>query len=702
MWDSLPEECRRLKFNNANLPEMYLGNFMLKRTGEGGRWITTAVLLEGLPDAMGKELAWWIHREVQIGRLISVDSVGCMSRVLRAATQDGTERGRTSPSVLSLAPDEWLREAQAARLKGRDLGRGNDANAVYYLRRAQELLSHAYHVGEWWQLDLWNPLLDPRIPVREHEPGAGSRVNFSHLTSAWLREGTKWWLGAGLESGRYSWGTLKTRVDGMKWLQRHINSWGDRGPLLVDDPAEWRPYFRTFAEGMRTHAALTGPNKGKPLGKVTRRQTIVTIEQFYRWMYDNRFEAAEVLGDPRWRDLRPEHTVPFRLEDKPRLTNAPKEGMVLEDAVLSKIAEGSELLARPVEEGGMGDLQAFHALALLLRTGRRINEILMLDFDPLRPLLRADAPPVPGPAAEDAATATSGELVARLRYQQTKVRTGDPTIPVDDEIVRIIRAQQAHARAIMKGFGYDGDPKYLFPGTKLNRSGGRFYAAQTLHVRLGELSRRLDIRDSVGAPVSISQTHKFRHTKATNLLNAGVPIHVVMRYFGHVTPTMTMHYAQTLSTTAEQEFLRYKKLTVDGRELGLDPADLYDVLHLDQRADRILPNGWCMLPPKKSCDRGNACLSCSMWTTDASHRPELEKQLAATVQLVAARQEGFLGKFGVPMPDDNIWLATRRREEASLRQVLTTLDEIQRRGDSSGAVRGAGADLQSDPHVVGH
>lgn len=41
----------------------------------------------------------------------------------------------------------------------------------------------------------------------------------------------------------------------------------------------------------------------------------------------------------------------------------------------------------------------------------------------------------------------------------------------------------------------------------------------------------------------ISRTHRFRHTRATDLINAGVPIHVVMRYFGHLTPTMTMHYA---------------------------------------------------------------------------------------------------------------------------------------------------------------
>jgi hypothetical protein len=52
---------------------------------------------------------------------------------------------------------------------------------------------------------------------------------------------------------------------------------------------------------------------------------------------------------------------------------------------------------------------------------------------------------------------------------------------------------------------------------------------------------------------------------------------------------MTMHYAQTLAETHEAEFLRYRKLTADGRDLEIGARDLYDMLQLDQRTDRILP-----------------------------------------------------------------------------------------------------------------
>ncbi|MFE9637183.1 hypothetical protein [Streptomyces sp. NPDC006463] len=45
------------------------------------------------------------------------------------------------------------------------------------------------------------------------------------------------------------------------------------------------------------------------------------MEQFYRWMHDNRAEAVRVFGEPRWSQLGLHHTVLFPLDDKPRLTN---------------------------------------------------------------------------------------------------------------------------------------------------------------------------------------------------------------------------------------------------------------------------------------------------------------------------------------------------------------------------------------------
>jgi hypothetical protein len=132
-------------------------------------------------------------------------------------------------------------------------------------------------------------------------------------------------------------------------------------------------------------------------------------------------------------------------------------------------------------------------------------------------------------------------FVARLRYQQTKIDGAADTILVDQEIVAIIRTQQEWMRrARTDRETAAGAPKYLFVAARKNRNGDRPYSDRRLRERVGELARRLNIRDSTGALVDFQRTHRFRHTKATTLLNAGVPLHVVQRYLGHLTPAMTM------------------------------------------------------------------------------------------------------------------------------------------------------------------
>ncbi len=111
----------------------------------------------------------------------------------------------------------------------------------------------------------------------------------------------------------------------------------------------------------------------------------------------------------------------------------------------------------------------------------------------------------------------------------------------------------------------------------------------------------------------------------------------------------------------------------------------HDSLHLFDRADRFLPHGWCLLPPLQTCRKGNACLTCSVFVTDATHRSTLERQLADTDQLIARTTAAFKQRHGQPVPDDNVWLAQRRAEHAALTQLLSTMD-----ANSGRAVQGAG------------
>jgi hypothetical protein len=147
-----------------------------------------------------------------------------------------------------------------------------------------------------------------------------------------------------------------------------------------------------------------------------------------------------------------------------------------------------------------------------------------------------------------------------------------------------------------------------------------------------------------------------------------------------------MYYAKTLAETHEAEFLRFAKLRRDGRPLEMDPADVYELVQLDRHTDRILPNGVCLLPPPKRCDRGNACLTCDHFATDARHLAELRAQLAATGELIRARQAQHRQRTGAEMGPGHVWLTERNAELASLRAIIAALET----GSSGGAVRGAG------------
>lgn len=678
LWESLPEGCRRDHFDKKTMPQQYRS--AVREVSAGGSWTACYLNFRGLPEPMTWEIAWIIHRYVELGQFVHMHHFNPAFALLRAAVDHGDVDSRSARSLLHLSPEEWIRAARKAQMQGYEIGEAIFQNGTYRLGHMIAVLGYAYHRGPWWHLNLWNPALDPRIPQRDHEPQGSHVVNFTSLTSSWMREGAKYWLSAGLSTERYTWSTIRSRIDALKWLQRYIDTTADEGPCLTTDPHRLRGFIRGFCDMLQAHRIQSGARAGQPLAKNPRRAIMTSIEQFYQFMYDHRADAATELGISEWATLRPEHCVLFRPEDKPRLTNKKPTDMVIEDTVMQQIAEGSGLLAQPKDKGGFDDLQAFHILMLLLRTGRRAHEILMMDFDPLEPMIQRPTGDNPDGAG----------FVARLRYQQTKIESDTPSsIPVDNEIVTIIRAQQDHARTMLDYFGNpELTPKYLFLATTGNRLGTKPYPMGTMHLRFGKLTELLHITDSTGRPVRISKTHRFRHTAATNLINAGVPLHVVMRYFGHISPEMTLHYAVTSAQTMEEEFLRYKKVTRDGRTAPIDSSDLYDLIQLDKRADRILPNGWCALPPKQLCDKGNACLSCSKFVTDATHAPQLRAQLADTETLITHRQAAFTAKYGSPMDETNIWLHGRQDEVASLNRILLALDDV----SSGKAVRGPGTE----------
>lgn len=256
---------------------------------------------------------------------------------------------------------------------------------------------------------------------------------------------------------------------------------------------------------------------------------------------------------------------------------------------------------------------------------------------------------------------------------------------VDQEVVAVIEEQQQWVRTLFP----DLEPEYLFLQRLGNRRGGKPYPSGTYTWMLREFSDRVKITDSKGRAVHLSHTHRFRHTKLTKLAELGLPVHVLQRYAGHATPTMSMHYVAHREEHAEQAFLATVKLKADGTAIRFSRED-HDSLHLFDRADRILPNGWCLLPPLQTCAKGNACLTCAVFATDETHQPELARQLDDTTELIERSTTAFEQRHGRPMPADNVWLSQRRAEQAALTGLLATM------GEGSATSCGAGCGPSND------
>ena len=425
----------------------------------------------------------------------------------------------------------------------------------------------------WWQHDLWCLRFDPRIPRREHEPHGDASVRWDNIEPPWLREGVKFYTCLQLESGQLTWSTVDAGARVRRPVRRVRPRPRDRPPpALTAGPVELRALaleFRAFLQRWRRERpAQVGP----AAGRWTRDRSPAAsrfIGNFYRAMNDYRADAAAATGDERWLALTDSHARLYRRDElsAERAIRQADERNYISDADLARMLEYVELLGLPrdqamtitrdgqeIEVAGFGHPAMMRAWLIQALTGRRAAEVLMMDFDPLcRDPRRRTPTAVP-----------EGGMVARLRYQQTKVDGAPATILVGADVVQIIGEQQEWVRERWR-LGPDGSARYLFPKLAGNRKGTRAWETSHYDRVLRKLSSAVGLRDAGGRPLSYSRSHRLRHTKATTLLNAGAPIHVVQRYLGHRSPEMSMRYAATLASTAEREFLAMVKIGRDGR-----------------------------------------------------------------------------------------------------------------------------------------
>lgn len=654
--DAVPEGLHLLHYTRQSVPEQYRAAFGFYHDKIGN------IHLDDLPEPMQREMMFAIWRIVELGGRVPCAPLGLLVRELAATSSRLRNSNRPCTSLMDRSPQEWRTELTTTWVRRtKELPNPNTLRTyVAPLDRACKLLWFAYDTSPWWKREIWDLTMDPRIPRREQEPLQQRILHWHPIEPRWLRLGVRFYVKTLLESGQITWTTAHYIQAGFVVFAKFVVERQLNSPLLVDDPAQVRPLMLEFLQETRAQPMTHGHNVGKSRSHANIGQITAAIRGFYAFMHDHAHDAVRATGDPRWSNLGPEYLRFWRPGDIPRKRiSRLDERHLLSDEVVAKIAQHAHLLAAPLKDGGRADPQAMRILLLMLATGRRISEICMLDAHPLLPV---EPEPREG-----------GSRIAKLRYQQTKIQGAPNTIFVDGEVIEIIAEQQHWLTEHLAGEGCLEAPKYLFVKSHNNLRAQHPYISNVFRAQLRKLVEQTGMTDSDGQPLQLTKTHRFRHTKATKLINSGVPLHVVQRYMGHTSPEMTMHYAQTLDSTAKAEFLRYQKISHTGQQPSIPAEDLYDLMALDTRTDRILPNGWCTLPPTRSCDKGNACLTCDLFITDERFLDVHESELVSLDSLIDKRQQTHQERTGEPMSENHVWLTLRRREQKALGTIVSTL-----------------------------
>ena len=609
-----------------------------------------------LPVPMRQEVAYWLHTLAVAGERVNSWVLAGWVRVAAAVAADGSVS-----SFAALSVEEWV---AAARRRYHDRYHRLPPPSYLHNHRAavarlHQALTLAYQAGQpWWRCPVWDPRHDRRIPVREHEPLEGQRLNFARVSPAWLREAIQWYFAAGLSTGLLSWSSLPGFLT---YLGRHFAAFlaaeGIGTPDLDIDPeAGIRPVALRLAAWLRQQR--TG--SGRPLAPPTIGLIQTTVSGFYAFMADRRADAARELAEPRRAGLTDAHARwwrPGEIAGSGRY-RGPAEGNYIDPAALSRIAGHVEILGLPRDQArtvvvdgtprqvrGLGDEQAMRAFLLAIATGRRINEILMMDFAPLSPV----------PGLDTSQAAGAGGPAARLRYQQTKIPGAPQGILVGADVVAIVAEQQDFARALVRA----GDPAAADPPIVPGLAGQHRrrpplpgeHPERAAHPARRCAAGHRRHRGAGGLPADPPDVPHQGHRPAER---GGADRRRAALYGrlpgdGHV-------LRQDPRRNPRGRVLRFAKLRRDGWRLEMDPADVYELVQWTAH-HRILPNGVCLLPPPKRCDRGNACLTCDHFATDARHLGELRAQLAATGEIIQARQAQHRQRTGTEMGPDHIWLA---------------------------------------------
>ena len=477
----------------------------------------------------------------------------------------------------------------------------------------RSILSPRITPQEMFEKDIWD------IRVLGLEPGVSGgqyTLNFQTITPDWLKYASKKWFQ--YRSSSKSAGTLCNNIGELRVFSSFI---GERHPHIK--PVELnRDIIIEYLIYLQERGFSTSHKKG----------CLVTLRYFLEDCA--RFDYLDIIKQP----LIFQEDIPKQTKRKPRF---------IPEVVIKQLEEHINILPR----------QIVIQINILRETGMRVSELLNLKLNCI---------------TQD----STGDYW--LNYYQIKMKK-EHIINITKYLASQIFEQQQFIRE-----NVENNFQYLFCETegcsciqayliddeekrwhwRRKRELNHFVPkpkkmhANTLRGYLKGLAEEKNIVDDSGKIFRLSHCHQFRHTHGTDLINNGVPQHIVQKRLGHVSPQMTAVYAHIHDKTMKQEMEKFW----DGRVLNnqgevvvsanpeLDTAEM-QWIKKNMKA-QTLPDGFCGLPVTKSCPvQGSPCLSCSHLRTTIEFLDVHKKRLEDTEKLIKnARANGWDRQIETNLP----------------------------------------------------
>jgi integrase len=291
----------------------------------------------------------------------------------------------------------------------------------------------------------------------------------------------------------------------LKWLKPFLWNLNNRYP----DLASFAALTRAMMEPVLT-ASFWMDERGSrhPISRYMRRYMLIAAESMFMYMQRHEWEEA------------PLHCLIY---DEDRPSQVKKRPRPIPESVLDQLQAHVSLL-RPY---------AHNLITILSVTGLRGIDALHLGEG----CLEFDATGDP-----------------RLHWYNHKLKRDGHPLPVTTEVAEAIKLQQTLVKDIPDLFG----KKYLF------RTKRGLYKCKCFCDHLNEVAKKVPIRGLDGQ-VYHFKPHAFRHTVGTQMINNGMGIADVMTYLDHMSPEMTLRYAEIDDNNLKQKF---KALVLSGQAVG--------------------------------------------------------------------------------------------------------------------------------------